>query len=79
MSWFKIWFTLKENDLNENDFIVKRHLDGNDKVYLYLHGTPGIALQQIVKNGAVHSSPKFLLPDPTLGLGCPRRREGGGV
>lgn len=45
--------------------------------YMYLHGTPGVALQQIVKNGAVHSSPKFLLPDLTLG--CPRRGEGVGV
>lgn len=42
--------------------------------YMYLHGTPGVDLQQIVKNGAVHSSPKFLLPDLTLG--CPRRGEG---
>lgn len=45
--------------------------------YMYLHGTPGVALQQIVKNGAVHSSPKFLLPDLTLG--CPKRGEGVGV
>lgn len=43
----------------------------------HLYGTPGVALQQIVKNGAVHSSPKFLLPDLTLG--CPRRGEGVGV